>query len=103
MKCDKCKREMSTQEHHLLPKYMDNKSGLAWKNYVSRVELCFDCHLGSAGIHQKVLYPILLKFSGKKIPYDIFAEDKMWKSLFPTQKEIVKDLAVKESWEWLHG
>jgi len=42
MKCQKCKKdfpEREIQEHHIHPRFMDNKKGLGMK-----VQLCEKCH-----------------------------------------------------------
>lgn len=99
MICEKCKKEKDIEEHHLLPKYMDNPHGYSWNNQVSRVGLCNECHVKEQGIHNKVLLPILLEFSEIKSKKEYL----LWKSISQNKKKLVKDIIVEESVRWLNA
>ena len=100
---DKCKKDVKIQEHHLLPKFMDNPHGYSYSGYPSRIDLCSECHVGETGIHQTVIFSILLEFAPEQIEYDRYAESDIWKVLSNSQKEIVKERTVKESWRWINA
>jgi len=58
MKCDKCKKEFiecEVDEHHIHPRFMDNKEGKGLKSY-----LCKKCH--------SILHLIIPKIIWKQVP-----------------------------------
>ena len=62
MKCRRCQKEFEQlEEHHLWPKFMDNKIGASFNEFPSRVNLCIACH---KAINHEIIIPILNDFAG---------------------------------------
>lgn len=99
MKCKRCGLDFhSLEEHHIHPKYMDNPHGFAPKNFVSRVNLCFNCH--QKILHKKIIIPTLKEFSTKP-KYN--AEHLLWKNIKPLNKKIAKEKVVMKTKRWLNN
>lgn len=97
MKCKKCGINfLGLEEHHIHPKYMDNPHGLAPKNYVSRVNLCFKCH--QQILHKKIIIPTLKEFSNKP---NYNSEYLLWKNINEKQKGIAKEKVIIKTKRWL--
>lgn len=96
--CDKCKQNKEIQEHHLWCKFLDNPHGFAWKNYVSRVGLCEECHTKEQGIHPQVIILVLKEFASYP---QYSSEYYLWKYVPEDKKERCIDKVVTKSWEWI--
>lgn len=70
MMCNRCKKDfIQIESHHVWCKVMDNPSGLTWKEYPNRFNLCLACH---RALHREIIIQILnecartLKFNGSE-------------------------------------
>ena len=61
-KCDKCGAVGDIEEHHLHPRFMDNKKGDGIK-----IWLCKKCHLK---LHLKIIPSIIFYYVQDKCPFD---------------------------------
>lgn len=95
MKCDKCHLDfIIIEEHHLLPKYMDNPHGYIIGDRPSRVVLCPEHH---KELHRDVLTKLLQDITGK----DNIIDHVLWRYVYEKDKERVKRLAINETLKWL--
>jgi hypothetical protein len=89
-KCDKCKKEIiEKHEHHIWPKFMDNPHGNNYNCFISRCDLCIECHVK---IHEVIKF-ILQKFSQvNKYTNEYY----LWKNIRPeNKKECIKEIVIK--------
>ena len=97
MKCKKCGVEMmGLEEHHVWPKFMNNKRGDAPDpNTPSRVSLCFNCH--QKKLHRNIR-EILRKYS-KKPEYK--NEHYLWKNIEKEDQEKAIVSVINKTKEFL--
>ena len=96
-RCGRCKRKIiQIEEHHLLPKYMDNPHGYSFEGYVSRVNLCIACH---KALHRAIIIPLLNKFAKTLKPNN--SEFWLWKKISEIDKPSVKKATVETSLKFL--
>jgi hypothetical protein len=95
--CGRCKRNIiQIEEHHLLPKFMDNPHGYSFESYVSRVNLCISCH---RALHRIIIIPLLNKFA-RTLKF-IRSEYLLWKKIKDIDKLTVKKETVEASWKFI--
>jgi hypothetical protein len=100
MSCDKCRKELPIEEHHLWCRYIDNPHGFAFRDFVSRIWLCKEHHTGDFGLHKLILIPILKEYSSKP---EYNSEFELWNNIPEELKESVISICVNKSWRWINA